>query len=106
MTNAFAFPILSVIIFVPIVAGVVILFMDGEKRDMIRGVAITAAAIVLVLSAAVYFGYNAQVPAITANQTALQQQNAPGTATKMFEDGLAFQEQVTWIDKLGISYHV
>jgi NADH-quinone oxidoreductase subunit M len=104
--QGFAFPILSVIIFTPIVAGVVILFIDGERRDLIRGIAITAATIVLVLSAAVFFGYNAQVQAVSDNQAALLAKGDPGSASQMFEQGLAFQEQVTWIDKLGISYHV
>ena len=49
MTEAFTFPILSVIIFTPIVAAVVMLFIDGEKRDLIRGISITATVIVLVL---------------------------------------------------------
>jgi NADH:ubiquinone oxidoreductase subunit 4 (subunit M) len=50
--DGFSFPVLSVIVFVPIVAGVIMLFMNGEQRDLIRGVAIAAAATVLVLSGA------------------------------------------------------
>ena len=46
----FQFPILSLIIFIPIIAAVVMLFMDNvTQRDMIRGVAITSAAAVLAL---------------------------------------------------------
>jgi len=32
-----SFPVLSVIIFLPIVAAVIILFMDAKQRDLIRG---------------------------------------------------------------------
>ena len=64
--GGFQFPILSVIIFTPIVAALIILAIDASRRDLIRGIAITAAGIVLVLSAAVYFGYNSQVSALTA----------------------------------------
>lgn len=106
VAEGFGFPILSIIIFAPIVAGVIILFMDGEKRDMIRGVAITAAVIVLVLSAVAYFGYNAQVNQLAEAQKALIAQGGDGVATALFERGLAYQERVPWVQSLGISYHV
>ena len=69
--GGFQFPILSVIIFTPIVAAVVMLFIDKEKRDLIRGIAITAAAIILVLGAAVFFGYNSRVTDLTKEQATL-----------------------------------
>ena len=69
--EGFVFPVLSVIIFVPIVAAVIMLFIDSEQRDLIRGIAIAAAAIVLVLSAAVFFGYNAAGREVTAQQDAV-----------------------------------
>ena len=105
--EGFVFPVLSVIIFVPIVAGVVMLFMNSEQRDLIRGVAIAAAVTVLVLSGAVYFGYNSQVEAVTANQEDILSSasiEAPGTV--MFKEGLAFEERVPWVESLGISYHL
>ena len=52
------FPVLSAIIFLPIVAAVVILFMDPKQRDLIRGIAISTAVMLLVLSAGVFFSYN------------------------------------------------
>jgi len=105
--EGFAFPVLSVIVFVPIIAGVVILFMNSEQRDLIRGVAIAAAATVLVLSGAVYFGYNAQVPNVVANQDAILSDTAiQSPATLMFKEGLAFEERYVWVESLGISYHV
>ena len=56
--GGFQFPILSVIIFTPIVAAMVMLAIDATRRDLIRGIAITAAAIVLVLAwkVAGYYG--------------------------------------------------
>ena len=52
------FSVLTAIIFIPIIAGVVILFLDRKNRDLVRGVAVTAAAAVLALSLAVFLGYN------------------------------------------------
>ena len=54
-------PVISTIVFTPILAGIIILFIDGRKRDLIRGVAISAAAVALALSALVYFNYNARI---------------------------------------------
>lgn len=106
MVEGFQFPILSVIIFTPIVAAVVMLFINGEKRDLIRGISITAAAIMLTLSAAVFFGYQGQVDTLTADQAALLEAGGPFKATAMFQRSLAFEEKVTWVESLGISYHL
>jgi len=73
--EGFVFPVLSVILFVPIVAAVIILFLNSEQRDLIRGIAIAAAAVVLFLSGAVYFNYNAGVPSVAANQNAIANGN-------------------------------
>ncbi|MBZ0296889.1 MAG: NADH-quinone oxidoreductase subunit M [Anaerolineae bacterium] len=107
LIEGFTFPVLSLIIFIPIIAGVVILFMDGEKRDLIRGVAIAAAAAVLALSAAVYFGYNAQVTALTEQQTAqIEAGGGDLQGAALFEQGLAFEERYEWVPALGIGYHL
>ncbi len=105
MLTLFDFPVISAIVFTPIVAGVIILFMDGEKRDLIRGVAISAAVVALSLSAIVFFSYNAQVKRLTESQAALDART-PHYGTQMFADGLAFEERYSWLDTLGISYHV
>lgn len=108
MEGTFQFPILSVIIFTPIVAAIIMLFMDGKKRDLIRGVAITAAGIMLVLSAAVFFGYNNEVSngTVKADIDQLEQSDSQFKATEMFQRGLAFEENVPWIQDLGINYHL
>jgi NADH-quinone oxidoreductase subunit M len=105
MTEGFP-GILSAIIFVPIVAAVIILFMDGEKRDMIRAVALSAAGVVLALSAVVYFGYQGQVEQKLAAFDALNEAGGETVATTMFEESLAYEEQITWVESLGITYHL
>ncbi|MCK6580211.1 MAG: NADH-quinone oxidoreductase subunit M [Anaerolineae bacterium] len=127
--EAIGFPVISLIIFIPIVAAVIILFIPREQGDLIKGIAITAAASVFALSLFVYLNYNARVDDISANQAALlseagrdsellqlnlavSSQSASVlagqsmTGTQMFHDGLAFQEHVEWLPALGISYHV
>jgi NADH-quinone oxidoreductase subunit M len=143
MIDSFSFPVLSAIIFIPIFAAVIILFMDEKQRDLIRGVAITTAAVLLVLSGFVYFSYNAEVggdsglisrQAIWGQlQTQYRDTGAIDLAqvdgldafsaaeidtferfpeyagfigSVLFEHGLAFEEKYTWIEPLGISYHV
>ena len=105
------FPVLSLIIFVPIVAAVIILFINGQQKDLIRGIAITAAGSVFVLSLFVYLNYNAQVEAIAAEQQALieaadENADVQLTATTMFKRTMAFEERVPWVESLGIAYHV
>jgi NADH-quinone oxidoreductase subunit M len=114
MIQGFSF-LLSAIVFVPIIAGVVILFLNPNQRDFIRGIAISAAAIVLVLSAAVYFGYNSEVAAIETARGVSNEVASAGvgavadtgmSGTEMFKQGIRFEERYTWVESLGISYHV
>jgi len=105
MIESFSFPVLSAIVFIPIVAAVIILFMDGKQRDLIRGVAISTTVTLLVLSALVYFGYNAQVSALTAAQDEIASNGGEASASEMFNRGLAFEEEYDWVPDLGISYH-
>jgi NADH-quinone oxidoreductase subunit M len=73
---------------------------------LIRGIAITAAVIVLVLSGAVFFGYNARVPALNASQADSPAVTGGQPATALFQQGLAFEEKVDWLPQLGITYHL
>ena len=104
--DAVAFPVLSLIIFVPIVAAVIILFINGEQRDLARGIAITAAAVCFALSAFVYFSYNANADAIAAQQELIAQAGASSNATEQFNASIAFEERIDWLPQLGISYHL
>jgi NADH-quinone oxidoreductase subunit M len=77
-----AFPILSVIVFTPIVTGLVLLLLPGDRKDLIRWVALAAASLALVLSLVAYVTYDRGV------------------------GGYQFVEQYAWVPALGISYHV
>src|SRR5574341_982818 len=76
------FPILSVIVFTPIIAVVLILLIPAERKSEVRVAALAAAAIALFLSIWAYFAYD-----ISAG-------------------GYQFVEKYTWLPALGISYHV
>ena len=51
------FPILSVIVFTPIIAGLLILLIPEERKTEIRVAALAAGALTLLLSIWVYFAY-------------------------------------------------
>ncbi len=76
------FPILSVIVFTPIVTGLVLLLLPGDRKDLVRWVALAAASLALVLSLVAYVAYDRGV------------------------GGYQFVEQYAWVPALGISYHV
>ena len=76
------FPILSVIIFSPIVAALILLLMPAERKTEIRVVALMTAVFALVLSIWVYLNYD---------QTAA---------------GYQFIEKYDWMPQLGISLHL
>ena len=76
------FPILSVIVFTPIVSGLLILLFPAERKSEVRVTALAAAIFALLLSIWVYFSYD---------QTAA---------------GYQFQEFHSWLPALGIGYHV
>ena len=76
------FPFLSVIVFTPIVAGLLLLMIPGERKAEIRVTALAAAFIAMILSTYVYFAYDSAV------------------------GGYQFIEKYTWIPQLGISFHV
>ena len=75
-------PLLSLIIFIPLAAGVGMLFIPANRRDLVRGVAIVAATLDLILSAWVYATYN------------------------VAQAGYQFVEHLSWLPSLGISYYV
>jgi len=75
------FPILSVIVFTPIVAALIILLLPPARKTEVRVTALAAATFALLLSIWVYFSYDV----------------AAG--------GYQFIEKYTWLPALGISYH-
>lgn len=76
------FPILSVIVFTPIVAGMLILLFPAERKNEVRVTALAAATFALLLSVWVYFAYDSSAA------------------------GYQFQESYNWLPALGIGYHV
>jgi NADH-quinone oxidoreductase subunit M len=76
------FPILSIIIFIPLAAGLLILLMPEARKAWARGLALGAAVITLALALALYFSYNT---AVGGNQ---------------------FIEKLPWVPSLGITYFV
>ena len=77
------FPLLSIIIFLPLVAGIAILLMPAHRRDMIRWTALIASVLTLMLTLAMYANY-----AIEAGDF-------------QFVEG-----PYPWLPQLGISYYL
>ena len=76
------FPLLSLIVFTPAVAGMIILALPAQRLGWIRGVALAAASLALGLSAWAYIAYDRAAA------------------------GYQFVERIPWVPALGISYHV
>jgi NADH-quinone oxidoreductase subunit M len=76
------FPLLSFIVFTPMIAGILILLIPGERKTEIRVAALAAGAFALILSIWAYFAYDV----------------AAG--------GYQFVEKYQWLPQLGISYFV
>jgi NADH-quinone oxidoreductase subunit M len=77
-----SFPFLSVITLTPIVAGTLLFFFPAERKEWTRRFALAAASLDLLLSLIVYFNYD---------RTA---------------GGYQFVEKISWVPRLGISYHL
>jgi NADH-quinone oxidoreductase subunit M len=77
-----SFPILSVIVFTPIIASLIILMIPADRKAEVRVAALAAAAFALVLSTWMYFSYDKAVA------------------------GYQFVEKHAWLPQLGISYQV
>lgn len=74
------FPFLSVIIFTPLAAGLILLLVPAERKNLVRWISLAAAIIVLGLSAGLYASYD-----INAG-------------------GYQFIERIPWLPALGITY--
>lgn len=76
------FPVLSVIVFTPIISGLLILLIPSDRKNEVRVAALAAATFALILSIWLYFSYD----------------TAAG--------GYQFIEKYEWLPQLGISYYV
>lgn len=76
------FPIVTMIILVPLVGAIAMMFIRSEDEQLLRRIALAFTAVPLLLSTAVFWMF------------------APG------KHGIQFAEQHAWIPRMGISYHV
>jgi NADH-quinone oxidoreductase subunit M len=77
-----SFPLLSILVFTPVVGALVIFALPKEKHAAIKLVSFVSASIALALSLYLFFAYDQTV------------------------GGIQFQEKAPWIPSLGISYHL
>jgi NADH-quinone oxidoreductase subunit M len=82
LMNLTGFPILSIIIFLPLAVGLLILALPAGRRGLIKSLAVGAGAVDMVLALILYFSYD------------------------KITDGYQFIEKMPWVPQLGISYHV
>lgn len=76
------FPILSFVVFTPLVTGIIILLIPGDRKNEIRVAALSAGLLALILSLWVYFSYDVGM------------------------GGYQFTERYAWLPQMGISYYV
>jgi NADH-quinone oxidoreductase subunit M len=77
-----SFPFLSIIVFTPSAAALIMLMLPSQKKDLVRSVALAAASLDLALSLWVYLQYLLQ-----------------------HMTGYQFMENYSWLPALGISLH-
>jgi len=76
------FPLLSFIVFTPMVAGILIFLIPADRKTEVRVAALAAGAVALAMSIVAFFGYD----------------TAAG--------GYQYVERYTWLPSMGISYYV
>lgn len=76
------YPILSYLIFFPLIGVVLLLFLDRDKEKLMKGVSFLVTAIEFIISLPLVFNFNAEVA------------------------GMQFTEFIEWIPNLGIAYRV
>src|SRR5438067_11890265 len=87
------FPILSIITFLPLLGGIAILFIPGQRLAAIRWTALAIAWMDLLLALVLMLAYSQAGVSIASPTIG----NAPNGT-------FLYNEQVTWITSLGINY--
>jgi NADH-quinone oxidoreductase subunit M len=82
MESPMQFPILSIIVFTPLVAGLLILLFPAERKTEIKATALAASLVSFLLSAWLFFAYDQNVA------------------------GYQFTQKFDWLPAMGISYSV
>ena len=78
------FPYLSLILFIPLLAGIVVALLPSENKQTVRWVAFVLSLIPLVLTILVWLSFDAAAAV----------------------DGFKFQEQAVWYEAINSTYHV
>jgi NADH-quinone oxidoreductase subunit M len=89
--------ILTGIVFIPIIAALVILFLGKHQHQEARVIALCATLASLLLSGFVFFSYDVDA----AHE--FNEANVSNPDAGLFFD---FEDQISWIDELGVSYHL
>lgn len=76
------FPFLSILILLPLLAGIVLILLPAAKRNLIRGIALGVALVTFLLTVFLFITYQVST------------------------GGYQFVEQLDWLPALGISYHL
>ncbi len=76
------FPIISAIILSPLIAVIILIFVNDEDHGLIHAISVVATAIPLALSLYMLFAYD------------------------MALGGYQFEENIVWVKSMGINYHV
>jgi len=84
-------PTLSIIVFLPATAGLLLMLIPSNKVKTIYNGALVVSLITFLLTLAVYFGFDVE---------------AANTANAAHEVLYQFEEQYNWLPALGISYHI
>jgi NADH-quinone oxidoreductase subunit M len=56
------FPILSVVTFLPLAGAILLIFLNKEKKDLLRYITLAITIITFLISLSLYFNFNAQTP--------------------------------------------
>jgi NADH-quinone oxidoreductase subunit M len=80
--NQLGFPILSLLLALPVAGAIVVALIPRERTDMIRSTALTTALLVFVASLSLYVNFEMNTP------------------------GFQFEERAAWVPGLNIGYHV
>jgi len=80
--NQLGFPIISLVIFFPILGTLLLMLIEKERKDILRGAALVIAVIEFIISLPLLFYFDSGTPA------------------------MQFVEHVPWIQNLGISYYI
>ena len=80
--NQLGLPILSLLVFLPIVGAIVVALLPRERTDLVRGIAFACTLLVFVASLALWVTFRPGAP------------------------GFQFEEQAVWVPGFGIGYHL